>query len=102
MAKKKKKGSGLGGSYVMIVVCLLCSCFAILGLMGKLDTYEESENSYADLQQAALTTIEDDETGATGEDAASPMRTISPQELLAAKESGEMEYSSGDAEADVP
>lgn len=100
--KKKKKSSGLGGLYVMIVVCLLCSCFAILGLMGKLDTYEESENSYADLQQAALTMVDEDETEATGQDAASPVRTISPQELLAAKESGEMEYSSGDAEADVP
>lgn len=98
MAKKTKKPGGLGGLYVMIAACLVISCVAVLGLMGKLETYQESENSYADLQQAALTVVSDEEE----EQSASPMRTISPQELLAARESGEMEYSSGDSDEPIP
>ena len=99
MAKKTKKPSGFGGLYVMIAICVACSCLAVFGLMGKLETYQESEDTYADLQQAALTIVSEEEAA---QEAASPMRTISPQELLAAKESGEMQYSSGDSDEPVP
>lgn len=88
--KKKKKSGGFGGLYVMIAVCVVCSCVAVFGLMGKLETYQESEDSYAQLQEAALT-IADDES----DEAGAPMRTISPQELLAAKENGEDNATTG-------
>lgn len=57
---KKKKSGGLGGLYIMIAVCLVCSAVAVFGLMGKLQGYQESNDSYANLQQAALSIRTDD------------------------------------------
>ena len=91
--KKKKKSGGLGGLYVVIAACVVCSVVAVFGLMGKLETYQESEDTYAQLQEAALI-IADDEPE-DEEKPASPMRTISPQELLAAKENGENTNTTG-------
>ncbi len=94
MAKKKKKG-GLGGLYLMIALCVVCSAVGIYGLMGKLETYQESDDSYAQLQQAALTVLpeggaqQQQTASATAEPAQSgangPLRTISPEELAAAR-----------------
>ena len=91
MAKKKKKTGGLGGLYVMIAACVVCSVVAVFGLMGKLETYQESEDSYAELQQAALSIVDEEDS----DDSGAPMRTISPQELLAAKENGEDSNTTG-------
>ncbi len=111
---KKKKTGGLGGLYIMIAVCVVCSAVAIFGLMGKLQGYQESNDSYADLQQMALTVRTDDATAtpvvaasatqAPAENKASTggaaaLTTISPQELAAAKAQAEAEEADGNYEA---
>lgn len=113
--KKKKKTGGLGGLYIMIAVCVVCSAVAIYGLTGKLRGYQESNDSYADLQQAALSIRTDEPTAVpapvgsnataapvqAGEQTggAAPLRTISPQELAAAKAQAEAEEADGNYEA---
>ena len=106
MAKKKKKG-GLGGLYVMIALCVVCSALGIYGLMGKLETYQESDDSYAQLQQAALTVLPEggaqpqQADSATAEPAGAngPLRTISPEELAAARANAAED---ADGEDDIP
>ena len=51
----KKKGYGI--FYVAIAICLVVSGLAVYGLMNQIDTYEESEELYADIQSQALQTV---------------------------------------------
>lgn len=59
--KKKKRGNGL--LYVLVVLSLLASAFAAWGLMARLGEYQESNETYQELQQEVASQSEQQLTG---------------------------------------
>lgn len=66
--------------YVAIVICLIVSGVAVYGLVNKLDTYRESEDSYAELQAQALYTMPptDGATAAATSTATDALAAVTP------------------------
>ncbi|MEG0995324.1 MAG: hypothetical protein RSH26_00015, partial [Clostridia bacterium] len=81
----KNRPAGTKMLYAAIVLCLMVSAAAVYGLMNKVGTYQQSEEVYQNVQQAALHSAAE----GTLTPEATSAQTVQPQELEG--ESGEDE-----------